>query len=92
MNQAVNSGAYEYEYIIDMHQYPIVVDAGFWLVLIDHWSKIEVESGDRISKKKPLLLYDDMYLNSTFLNSKISNISFVYDINFMLVGYINYII
>ena len=47
----LNPGAYEYEYIIDMHQYPIVFDTGFWLVLIDHWSKIEVESGDRISKK-----------------------------------------
>lgn len=29
MNQALNPGAYEYEYIFDMHHYPIVVDAGF---------------------------------------------------------------
>ena len=29
MNQALNPGAYEYEYVFDMHQYPIVVDAGF---------------------------------------------------------------
>ena len=84
---------------MNMNTFLICINIQLWSMPVSDWFLLIIgrrsksNPATEFQKTKPPLLYDDMYLNSTFLNSKISNISFVYNINFMLlVGYINYII